>query len=465
MPIRINGQEWRDIINGSSFDEDIYGNGGDDTLFGNGGNDMLIGGAGADYMSGGTGFDIVSYQTSTAGVWATIGGYGSSGDAQGDYIETDVEILFGSNYGDILIGNDAGNSLWGGGGSDYLVGLGGMDYLFGEDGADHLTGGEGADLLSGGTGFDTAYFDDSATGVMVTVGGKGFYGTAEGDTISSDIESIVGSRYDDTLIGDGNGNTLYGGKGRDSLVGYGGNDTLVGGAGADFLYGGEGDDEVSYADSAAGVWVDLRGGYAGGGDAEGDWVSGDIEDFRGSDHRDVVFGSGVANDVTLRDGDDVTYLGGGHDVAWGGDGQDFLSGEEGDDQLYGDAGADTLFGGEGRDYLTGGDGNDTMTGGLGADSFRFSSFDLGDTDTIKDFHRSEGDKIRLNAVDADANMAGNQAFSFIGTSAFTGSAGQLRYVNNGVETLVYGDVNGDKAADFTIRLTDAPGLIATDFQL
>jgi Ca2+-binding RTX toxin-like protein len=211
--------------------------------------------------------------------------------------------------------------------------------------------------------------------------------------------------------------------------------------------------------------VDLRGGSATGGDAQGDWLAKDIENFSGSAHRDVVIGSSVANDIATHDGIDSIYADRGDDTVFAGNGDDYLGGEIGSDQLFGDNGHDTLSGGSGDDQLTGGDGNDTMTGGTEADSFRFSNLDLGDTDTIKDFHRSEGDRIRLTGIDANANAAGDQAFAFIGTGGFTGVAGQLRYVNNGVETNAYGDVNGDKVADFTITFVDAPGLIATDFLL
>lgn len=138
-------------------------------------------------------------------------------------------------------------------------------------------------------------------------------------------------------------------------------------------------------------------------------------------------------------------------------------GDANDDQLYGDAGHDTLLGGSGEDRLQGGDGNDKLTGGTEADTFVFDNTLLGDTDTIVDFRRSEGDRIRMSGVDGNANLAGHQDFTFIGTGAFTGQAGQLHYSSDGFETLLTGDINGDAVADFTIKLVDAPGLIASDF--
>ena len=65
------------------------------------------------------------------------------------------------------------------------------------------------------------------------------------------VENAVGSRYGDTIRGDGVNNSLsgmggpdalYGGYGDDRLYGGYGNDTLRGGYGNDALYGGPGAD-------------------------------------------------------------------------------------------------------------------------------------------------------------------------------------------------------------------------------
>ena len=99
--------------------------------------------------------------------------------------------------------------------------------------------------------------------------------------------------------------------------------------------------------------------------------------------------------------------------------------------------------------LDGGKGNDVFTGGLGNDTFVFN--DLGGTDRITDFARG-ADKIDLSGIDAVAGTGKNDAFTFIGDSAFTNHAGEARtYVQNGVNFLA-GDVNGDGVADFVINL-------------
>src|SRR5262249_13765905 len=127
---------------------------------------------------------------------------------------------------------------------------------------------------------------------------------------------------------------------------------------------------------------------------------------------------------------------------------------------------DTLYGGDGDDTLIGGAGADWLTGGAGADIFKFAAGDspTGGADHICDF-LSGTDKIDLSAIDADSGTAGNQAFAFIGNSALSSVAGELRYNVSGPETVLEGDLDGDGAADITIVLSGIVTPLAADFVL
>ena len=76
------------------------------------------------------------------------------------------------------------------------------------------------------------------------------------------------------------------------------------------------------------------------------------------------------------------------------------------------------------------------------------------------------DKLDLSTIDAKSGTATNDAFSYIGSAAFSGTAGQLRAEHVGGNTVVQGDVNGDGVADFEIALIGFTGTIsASDFIL
>lgn len=146
---------------------------------------------------------------------------------------------------------------------------------------------------------------------------------------------------------------------------------------------------------------------------------------------------------------------------------DTLQGGAGNDQIHGEAGTDALLGGLGADTLHGGDGKDRLTGGADADRFVFATAAEAGVgaarDVVADFVAGL-DRIDLSGIDAHTGLDGDQAFSFISASAFTGLAGQLRYVT-GAQGLLAGDTNGDRVADFQITLLGNPALSASDLLL
>ena len=146
-----------------------------------------------------------------------------------------------------------------------------------------------------------------------------------------------------------------------------------------------------------------------------------------------------------------------------------VSGSQGSDSLYGNAGANVLQGWNGNDLLVGRAGKDTLTGGAGTDRFQYTA--LGDSviganaDRITDFSHAQGDRIDLSGIDAGIGAAGNQAFRFLGTGAYTHHAGELHYFHSGSDTVLSGDVNGDGVSDFKIVLSGRLTLVAGDFTL
>ncbi len=170
-----------------------------------------------------------------------------------------ADIIDGVSGNDILEGLAGDDRLNGGAGDDRLEGGAGNDTLQGGAGDDTLNGGPGADMLDGGAGSDVASYEDSARGVLVRLhdarGVKN--GDAQGDTLTG-IEHLVGSRYNDTLAGDGGDNILRGEDGDDTLYGgpAGGDDRMYGGNGDDRIFAGKGDDTLT---GGAGVDV-MKGG-------------------------------------------------------------------------------------------------------------------------------------------------------------------------------------------------------------
>jgi Ca2+-binding RTX toxin-like protein len=347
-----------------------------------------------------------------------------------------------------VIGNDNSNWLTGTNGADTIKGYGGNDFL---------KGGGGSDYLDGGTGIDTAMFTNSPGSVRVDLQtGTGKYNFLPGDIRLYRIENVWGSSYNDTLSGDNGANELLGLDGNDSLLGAGGadvldggygDDGLKGGAGADILNGGPGMDWAYYDGSPAGVTVNLMNNTASGGDAEGDTVIG-IEYVFASEFKDTLVGDNNANVFYGNGGNDWLQGYGGADVMFGFLGVDVLEGMDGDDRLFGEYDDDMLTGGMGRDELG---------GGTGADRFVWYSTDetgttTGTADMVVDFNFSQGDRIDLSLVDANVYAAGDQAFRFIGTNAFSGTPGEINYYHLDGNTYIQMQTGESADVEGVIRL-------------
>ena len=170
-------------------------------------------------------------------------------------------------------------------------------------------------------------------------------------------------------------------------------------------------------------------------------------------------------------GNDVVRGLGGDDNLGGGPGNDTLYGGPGNDRVHGVDGNDILYGDDGDDIVTGNIGVDQMWGGRGNDRFRYwgdafqgyhSGVGAGRRDRIMDF--AAGDLIELTSVDANATVAGNQAFQLIGAAPFS-RPGQIRWQKVGRITLIQASTDADLQPEFEIELSNGAPTTSAAFLL
>lgn len=235
-----------DTISGGDGDDSLLGGLDNDLIFGDAGNDYIEGGDGADTLDGGDGNDTLD---GGDGDDSLSGGEGDdllSGGAGND-------TLSGQTGDDTLLGGTGNDLIYAGDGANLIDGGAGDDTLRGGNGLDTFVGGDGADSMIGGAALDTVDYSTSTEAVNVNLGSYvGHGGQAEGDTYSG-VDAVIGTDYNDTLIGfdseDLNPGTFYtnilsGGAGDDYIDGKGGGDSLFGGTGNDTILGGAGDDYI-----------------------------------------------------------------------------------------------------------------------------------------------------------------------------------------------------------------------------
>jgi Ca2+-binding RTX toxin-like protein len=238
--------------------------GGDDAdvLHGDAGRDELDGDDGDDRLLGGKGRDIASYLSVRTDC------------CEGSHsIDVTVNLTTGTAHGDGF-GRDRLRQIedvWTGGGDDRLIGDSGPNEFF--------TGGyRGRDRVDGRAGTDTLTFDSSTISggccdrLRVDLAARSASWGASRLTIVS-IENVLGTGYNDVILGDGGPNILKsalatrwyhhdgarinGRGGADLVQGSGGDDRLLGGRGNDRLFGLGGPDTL---DGGAGQNTNNGGG-------------------------------------------------------------------------------------------------------------------------------------------------------------------------------------------------------------
>jgi Ca2+-binding RTX toxin-like protein len=412
------------------------------------------------------------------------GGPDGINDGDGDGIDIDGQATI-QNFGTIQ-GTGAGGS-----GSD-----GRLNTSEGiAAGGGHITNNAGAIIRGVGLGI---LIDDSTTGPAPFATTVLNSGLIQGTT--SFAIKIIGTQKD-TITNSG---TISGGGGTAILMG-GGDDVLIIGGGSVItgISNGEGgSDLLSYSSFTGPVTVNLATGVATG--------TGGVASFErllGSDQNDKLIGSAAADTVQGGDGNDLLNGAGGIDVLQGGLGNDlYLVNAAGEADETGGGGIDTvrsavsyvlgadlenldllggfnrnatgnnlanrITGNTGNNVITGGLGRDIITGDAGLDRFDFNSLaDSGVTaatrDMITDFEAGTNgttiDRIDVLNIDANATVAGNQAFIFGGAFA----AGHIRAIQAGADTLVQFNSDADATAEMTILLkgVTVANLDAGDFVL
>ena len=422
----MNGTSGNETLTGSAYADNIYGLAGTDTINAGAGDDKLVGGVGLDTLDGGLGND--TYE------WVYYDGSDTITDTSASLTETDkLKLSNVASTGVTLerLANDLNIKV-----------TGTLETI-------KITN----QFLTTGVGIEVLAFSGGVSWTR--------------NEIFNQTRTIVGSGTADTLDGTPYDDTISGLIDADILNGNGGNDTLVGGQGADTLSGGLGVDTAYYANSTAGVTVNLTIATAqtSTGDASGDILSG-IENITGSVFADTLTGDGNNNLLEGKAGADTQIGGLGVDTAsyatsaagvtvnltlstaqtsTGDASGDILSGIENitgsafADTLTGDGNANVIDGGAGNDVVDGGAGDDTLIGGIGADTLAGG---LG-TDSIVYAASAAGVTVNLTLATAQTSTGDASGDILSGIENITGSAFADTLTGDGNANMIDGGAGDD----------------------
>jgi Ca2+-binding RTX toxin-like protein len=367
----VRGEDGNDTIRAGAGGDRLYGHTGDDSIAGHTGRDRIFGSDGNDGLDGGPGADKV---------WGEAGADTIRGDSGSD-------LLRGGSGNDRLYGELQDDQLHGEDGDDTLVGDHGIDLLSGGPGTDWMRGGTNMDTYDGGSGSDAASFATATppgptpkiTGVQVDLR-QGFVKGDGGTDRIRGTENVVGSPYDDDIIG--SGGDVTGLLGDDECTGFAQKDCqatpsdvnrthvrLEGGPDPGLIVvprKGSVNESISIATVSGGYRVTGPSSVNAGGscDRSGGGVFcpapgaplGYVVAFGGDGDDRIGIGPGFPGTASIDlDG------GNGDDRLEGGPNHDNLyAGEFGHDVLIGNGGGDALISEAGRDILIGGSGNDNL---------------------------------------------------------------------------------------------------------
>jgi Ca2+-binding RTX toxin-like protein len=441
-----------------------------DRLSGAGGDDTLAAGFGDD-VDGGSGSDVLYLSLGGASQGANIDlsalGSGGSVTVGGGTIR-DVERLV------YLRGSDAADSIRlptqgvmmtvdAGGGDDVITTQGSSASVLGGAGADRLVSGPAADTFDGGLGIDTIDYSGSASGVVASLRGSG-----GSDTLFS-VEVGIGSAFNDTLVGAGNGSSLSGGAGDDRIE-IGARDLATLGSGADLVYLAAGSFSAGSQSAVATVTDWTAADKLQFGAATGAYAETTASDFSGALQAALVQAAAGYNFVSVQVASDVYVFGvpvSGRQqfdaavrlvgvsldqvsasnvglpgpletpqqpsqpnppAGGGSSGGQSLAGTAGNDNLSGGSGADTLSGADGSDSLQGFGGDDRLDGGGGVDEAVYLNASAG---------------VTVNLATAGPQNTGDGIDTLVSIESLSGSQYADNLTGDGQANLLRGWLGGD----------------------